>query len=147
MPWSQTSPMDQKLQFVAECLREVFSISELCERFGISRKTGYKWIERYLRNGAAGLEDRSRRPRSAPNATAPQIVQALLVCRPVNSLTKSFQLCEDRIGGGGPHKWFAVLVVMRDEVFDLCREVLYRSERAAANCFVGNQCKEALDQI
>ena len=73
--------MDQKLQFVAECLREVFSISELCERFGISRKTGYKWIERYLRNGAAGLEDRSRRPRSAPNATAPQIVEALLETR------------------------------------------------------------------
>ena len=81
MPWSQTSPMDQKLQFVAECLREVFSISELCERFGVSRKTGYKWIERYLRNGAAGLEDRSRRPRSAPNATAPQVVEALLETR------------------------------------------------------------------
>ena len=81
MPWSQTSPMDQKLQFIAECLREVFSISELCERFGISRKTGYKWIERYLRHGAAGLEDRSRRPRSAPNATAPQIVEALLETR------------------------------------------------------------------
>jgi putative transposase len=81
MPWSQTSPMDQKLQFIAECLREVFSISELCERFGISRKTGYKWIERYLRHGAAGLEDRSRRPRSAPNATAPQVVEALLETR------------------------------------------------------------------
>jgi transposase InsO family protein len=53
----------------------------LCERFGISRKTGYKWIERYLRHGAAGLEDRSRRPRSAPNATAPQIVEALLETR------------------------------------------------------------------
>jgi transposase InsO family protein len=73
--------MDQKLQFIAECLREVFSISELCERFGISRKTGYKWIERYLRHGAAGLEDCSRRPRSAPNATAPQVVEALLETR------------------------------------------------------------------
>ena len=81
MPWSETSPMDQKLQFIAECLREVFSISELCERFGISRKTGYKWIERYLRHGAAGLEDRSRRPRSAPNATAAQVVEALLETR------------------------------------------------------------------
>ncbi|MGH2567392.1 MAG: helix-turn-helix domain-containing protein [Bacteroidota bacterium] len=42
MPWSQLSPMDQKTQFIADYLRR-----ELCEHYGISRKTGYKWIERY----------------------------------------------------------------------------------------------------
>ena len=73
--------MDQKTQFIADYLRQTLSFSELCALYHVSRKTGYKWIERYLRHGAAGLEDRSRRPRSAPNATAPQIVEALLETR------------------------------------------------------------------
>jgi hypothetical protein len=42
MPWSQTTPMDQKTQFVADYLREMFSFTELCARFGVSRETGYK---------------------------------------------------------------------------------------------------------
>ena len=78
MPWSQTSPMDQRMQFIADCLRQRFSMTELCEQYGISRKTGYKWIERYLHSGPEGLAERSRRPGSSPNATAPEIVQALL---------------------------------------------------------------------
>jgi len=78
MPWSRTSPMDQRTQFVADFLREVLSITELCELYGVSRKTGYKWIERYLRQGPAGLEERSRRPHASPNRTADEIVGALL---------------------------------------------------------------------
>jgi transposase-like protein len=45
MPWSQTSPMDQRTQFIADYLRQVLSVTELCELYGVSRKTGYKWIE------------------------------------------------------------------------------------------------------
>ena len=63
MPWSQTSPMDQKTQFIADYLREVLSVTELCDLYGVSRKTACKWIDRYLTQGPAGLEDRSRRPR------------------------------------------------------------------------------------
>ena len=51
MPWSRTSPMDQKTQFIADYLRQRQSITELCTNFGISRKTGYKWIDRYPRSG------------------------------------------------------------------------------------------------
>jgi putative transposase len=47
----------------------------------ISRKTSYKWIDRYLQHGPAGLEERSRRPRRAPNATAEEIVTAILDAR------------------------------------------------------------------
>jgi putative transposase len=43
MPWSQTSPMDQKTQFIADYLRRSLSVTELCEHYDISRKTGYKW--------------------------------------------------------------------------------------------------------
>jgi putative transposase len=81
MPWSQTTPMHQRTLFIADHLRGTRSVKELCAEYGISRKTAYKWIERYIRRGPAGLEDRSRRPRSSPNATAPIIVDALLELR------------------------------------------------------------------
>ena len=81
MPWSQTSPMDQRTQFIADYLREVLSVTELCDLYGISRKTAYKWIERYLRQGPAGLEERSRRPRLSPNRTPDEVTQALLEAR------------------------------------------------------------------
>ena len=67
MPWKETSPMDQKTQFIADYLRETFSVTELCDMYKVSRKTAYKWIDRYLRQGPAGLEDRSRKPRNSPN--------------------------------------------------------------------------------
>jgi transposase len=73
--------MDQRTQFIADHLRDVLSITELCEMYGISRKTGYKWIDRYLRQGPSGLEERSRRPRRAPNQTADEIVAAILEAR------------------------------------------------------------------
>jgi putative transposase len=67
--------MDQKTQFIADYLRESLSTT------GVSRKTGYKWIERYLRRGPQGLEERSRRPQSSPNQTPPEVVEALLELR------------------------------------------------------------------
>ena len=81
MPWRHASPMDQRTQFMADYLREVLSITELCTMYGITRKTGYKWIERYLRQGPAGLEERSRRPRQSPNQTSDEIVAAILDAR------------------------------------------------------------------
>ena len=81
MPWSQTSPMDQRTQFIADYLRQTLSVVELCDLYGVSRKTGYKWIDRYLRQGPAGLEERSRRPQESPNRTADEIVAALLEAR------------------------------------------------------------------
>src|SRR5207245_469323 len=79
MPWRNASPIDQRTQFIADYLRDSLAITELCEHYGLSRKTGYKWIERYLRHGPAGL--RSRRPRRSPNQTAEEIVTAVLDAR------------------------------------------------------------------
>lgn len=70
MPWSQTSPMDQRTQFIADHLRQRYSMAALCEQYGISRKTGYKWIERYVERGAAGLQERSRPTHARSTATA-----------------------------------------------------------------------------
>jgi transposase InsO family protein len=73
--------MDQRTQFIADYLRETLSISELCEYYAVSRKTGYKWIDRYLRHGPAGLEELSRRPRQCPRQTPEPVVDAILNAR------------------------------------------------------------------
>lgn len=81
MPWRETSPMDQRTQFIGDHLRGVLSTTELCALYEISRKTAYKWIDRYLRHGPAGLEEGFRRPRRSPNRTSAEIVSALLDAR------------------------------------------------------------------
>lgn len=81
MPWKEVKPMDEKLLFLADHLREAGNFSQLCERYGISRKTGYKWLERYREQGLAGLVERSRRPLH-PGASIPfTIRQAILTLR------------------------------------------------------------------
>src|SRR5262245_39516914 len=81
MPWRAASPMDQRIQFIADFLRDALSITELCALYGVSRKTGYKWIDRCLRHGPAGLEEQSRRPRRSPHQTSEEIVAAVLEAR------------------------------------------------------------------
>lgn len=81
MPWQETLLMDQRVQFIADYQRDVFDVTELARRYGISRKTAYKWIDRYDAVGPAGLLDRSRRPQQCPHATPPAIVTSLLEVR------------------------------------------------------------------
>lgn len=75
--WSSTSPMRERVRFVADVERGELTIDELCDRYGVSRKTGYKWLGRYRGEGPAGLQDRSRRPHHSPNATDPLVVALL----------------------------------------------------------------------
>lgn len=77
MPWRSASVMDQRVRFVLEAEQGFHSLSELCRRYGISRPTGYKWIERYQAKGLGGLQDRSHRPDACPHATPPEIVARL----------------------------------------------------------------------
>ena len=81
MPWRETSPMQERLEFVREYESGLFNMTELAGQYGISRKTGYKWVERHATDGALGLCDRSRRPRESPQATDPELVEALLALR------------------------------------------------------------------
>jgi putative transposase len=73
--------MDQKIQFIADYLRRTRSITELCALYGVSRQTGYKWIERSLTSGPPGLEDRSRTPCARPNQTPQHVVEAIIELR------------------------------------------------------------------
>jgi len=81
MPWLETSPMDQRKQFIADFHRGLQSVTELADRFEISRKTAYKWIDRHEEEGANGLANRSRRPLSCPHETPQRIVDAVLEAR------------------------------------------------------------------
>lgn len=83
MPWKDTCVEEQRLKFIAAYLEEEssWSMSELCEAFGISRKSGYKWVERYRDAGLDGLRDRLRAPLYHPNATAPEVVSKLIAAR------------------------------------------------------------------
>jgi transposase-like protein len=62
MPWKESTPMSQRQEFVLLANNPSVNFSELCQRFGISRKTGYKWCKRHQDQGLEGLQDRSRRP-------------------------------------------------------------------------------------
>jgi transposase InsO family protein len=73
--------MDQRTQFIADFLRDALSMTELCALYGVARKTGDQWIDRYRRHGPAGLEERSRRPCRSPNQTSDEIVSAILAAR------------------------------------------------------------------
>lgn len=77
MPWKECSVMDEKLKFVARLL-DGESMASLCREFGISRKTGYKILDRYKDSGLEALTDRSRRPYRQANQLPFQVESAIL---------------------------------------------------------------------
>jgi transposase InsO family protein len=81
MPWQEVVTVELRQQFVHDALRRVVPVTELCAAYGISRKTGYKWLVRYEAGGLPALTDQSRQPRSSPTATPPELVRALLEAR------------------------------------------------------------------
>jgi transposase InsO family protein len=73
--------MEERLRFVEEARHGRWTMVELCERYGVSRTTGYKWLERYAEMGRRGLADQSRAPHSCPHATDPAVVELLVELR------------------------------------------------------------------
>jgi transposase InsO family protein len=81
MGWKEVTFMSQRIEFITLSLGKDTNFSKLCRRFGISRKTGYKFKRRYLKEGLEGLRDRSRRPRSSPSKTDKSVEAMLLKLR------------------------------------------------------------------
>lgn len=79
MCWKESDRVSQRREFVELASVEGANVSMLCRRFGISRKTGYKWIKRAKETGS--LEDQSRRPSSSPTKTSDQLEQRILALR------------------------------------------------------------------
>lgn len=81
MPWKEETLMSQRTAFVKQAKREDLNFSALCREYGISRKTGYKWLKREQEGGSGGLADQSRRPRHSPRQTTAVIEAKVLEVR------------------------------------------------------------------
>jgi transposase InsO family protein len=81
MPFAETHVVDERTRFIEDVHRSLLSFAELCRRYGISRPTGYKWLERWRTEGPPGLENRSSKPTRSPSATPPEVVEAILAVR------------------------------------------------------------------
>lgn len=81
MPWKEQTAMSQRKAFIKQATQPDRNMSQLCREFGISRKTGYKWLKRYLKEGETGLQDQSRRPKCSPRRTARAVEECVLRMR------------------------------------------------------------------
>ena len=73
--------MDERLAFVRDAHGDRFNMSELCARFGVSRRVGYKWIARFEAEGRPGLADRSRAPHHRPHRLADRLIELFIAER------------------------------------------------------------------
>jgi len=81
MPWKGVTVSEQRERFLEDYLLNYYSVSELAERFTISRKTAHKWIDRFQEHGHDGYHEGSRRPHSCPFQTEPAVVEELVSLR------------------------------------------------------------------
>jgi hypothetical protein len=77
MPWKIFSAVGERARFTLAALKQLKPFTVLCQTFGISRRCGYKWLERFRRAGRSGLPNRSRRPRCSPRRTPVRWRQAV----------------------------------------------------------------------
>jgi len=81
MPWTQIDPMSERLRFVLALRKHRSTFSSLCTVFGVAPKTGYKWLHQFEASGVAGLQDRSRRPKSNGRAISAAVGKRLVELR------------------------------------------------------------------
>ena len=81
MTWKERSRVDERVLLIGEYMKSERSMTELCDEFGVSRKTAYKWLNRYKESGPAGLVDRSRASRSHPRRVDLPVREALVIAQ------------------------------------------------------------------
>src|SRR5271167_2600706 len=81
MPWKETCLMDERTEFIVAWKRGFLPMTALCEAHGISRKTGYKWRDRYLAFGWDGLVDVSRARHELGHTMGAEIAAAVIALR------------------------------------------------------------------
>jgi putative transposase len=81
MPWQGVCPMELRMRLVNAVLTDEDSMTALCEEYGVSRKTGYKWLTRFRAHGPAGLTERSRAPHLVPWAISQAQSEAIIALR------------------------------------------------------------------
>lgn len=102
MPWKETCTMEERIKFVLNYLEGELTMSVLCREFGVSRKTGYKMIQRYIEGGLESLRDHSRAPRCHPNAVSEELEQAVVSARQAHRTwgPKKLKVWFERQSGG-----------------------------------------------
>lgn len=73
--------MDERVHFISDYLKARYDVCALCEAYGISRKTGYKWIKRYKEQGIDGLQEVSRKPHNSPYRTPWRLKEEIIELR------------------------------------------------------------------
>jgi putative transposase len=81
MPWHEIHVMDERMSFIVDWQRDEWSVAALCRRYGVSRKTGYKWIGRFEADGLDGLKDRSSAAHHHPNEVDAPTAEAVVAFR------------------------------------------------------------------
>jgi transposase InsO family protein len=81
VPWKETGVMDERMSFIVDWQRGEMRVAELCRHYGIARKTGHKWIDRFEAEGVEGLKNRCRAPHHHPNAMSEETAAAVLAVR------------------------------------------------------------------
>ena len=80
MPFEETHVVDERTRFIEDVHRSLKSFTAICERYGISRTTGYKWLARWKAHGPPGLEDRPSRPKHCPWPPRPRLSRRSSIC-------------------------------------------------------------------
>lgn len=126
MPWKETNVQEERMKFVIAYRSGDWSMTDLCNEFGISRATGYKYLERYKIEGMDGLKDRSHAAHFQPNKTREKIVELTVEMREKHPCWGPRKLLE-RLRGRYPqiHDWPASSTI--GEI--LKREGLIKSRR------------------
>jgi transposase InsO family protein len=81
MPWQETDPVDQRERFIDDHRHGLYSMTELCARYGVSRPTGYKWLARYDAGGRSALRPRSHAPHTCPHRVSDAVAELLCAAR------------------------------------------------------------------
>lgn len=128
VPWKESSPMSERLVFIQACLDRREKVVGICDRFGISEKTGQKWLARFREFGEAGLADRSHAPSHRAHRLAPALAARIVALRRKHPLYGPEKLRDWLLQHEPSQRWPAISTI--GEV--LKREGLIRPRRHRA---------------
>lgn len=117
MPWKEKTIMQERLEFIYLATKDGANRRRLCRRFGISPKTGYKWLNRFYQDGPEALKDRSKRPRNSPNKTSKSMEEEIIKVRrahPVWGARKIKRMLENKRLAGIPSASTVTSVLKRN---------------------------------
>jgi transposase InsO family protein len=121
MPWKEVTTLSSRKEFILLAQQAGANISRLCRQYGISRKTGYKWLKRYREAGESGLEDRSRRPHHSPGRSSVETEAKVVKVRKVHPAwggRKIKAYLERQVGSPMPSASTITAILNRNEQID-----------------------------